>query len=70
MMSTKEKVAQRRCRWREMAFVHWLLCSVINPRLSLFACLEKWADISQSLRESPRKKRGYQQDELWSGEFG
>jgi hypothetical protein len=53
-----------------MAFVHWLLCSVIHPRLSLFACLEKWDDISQSLRDSPRKKRGYQQDELWSGKFG
>jgi hypothetical protein len=53
-----------------MAFVHWLLCSAINPRLSLFACLEKWGDISQALRESPRKKRRYQQDELHSGKFG
>ena len=70
MRSTKEKVAQRRCLWREMGFVHWLLCSVINPRLSLFACLEKWGSISQALREAPRKKRGYQQEELWSGKFG
>jgi hypothetical protein len=53
-----------------MGFVHWLLCSVINPRLSLFACLEKWRSISQALREAPRKKRGYQQEELWSGKFG
>jgi hypothetical protein len=53
-----------------MALVHWRLCSAINPRLSLFACLEKWGNISQSLRESPRKKRGYQHDELWRGKFG
>lgn len=69
MKSPKEEVAQQRCRWREMAFIYWLLCCAINPRLSLFACLEKWEEISQALRDSPRK-RGYQQDELWGERFG
>lgn len=69
-MYAQGAVVQRRCRWREMAFIHWLLCSVISPCLSLFACLEKWTEITQALRESPRKKRGYQQDELWGERFG
>jgi len=30
----KNEVVQLRCRWREMALIYWLLCCVINPRLS------------------------------------
>ena len=69
MTRPKTEVAQQRCRWREMALIYWLLCCVINSRLSLFACLEKWGETSKALRESPRK-RGYQQDELWGERFG
>ena len=68
--STKKKVAQRRCRWREVAFVHWLLSSAVNPCLSLFDCLEKWNEMLRFLREPPRKNRCYQQDVLRGGAFG
>ena len=34
----------------------------VNPRMSLFACLEKWGSISQALRESPRKTMEW---EIW-----
>ena len=68
--STKKQVAQRRCRLREMALVHWLLSAVVNSRLSLFDSLEQWAEILSFLREPIRKKRHYQQDILSGGRFG
>lgn len=61
---------KRRCCWREMAFVHWLLSAAVNPRLSLFGCLERWTEIRNLLREPSRKKRHYQQDQLRGGTFG
>ncbi|MDY7548726.1 hypothetical protein QN379_17575 [Glaciimonas sp. Gout2] len=38
---------KHRCRWREMALVHWLLSATVNPRLSLFACIERWGEVSR-----------------------
>jgi hypothetical protein len=33
-----------------------LLRAAINPALSLCACVKDWADISQQLREPPRRR--------------
>lgn len=69
-MEKIQKIQHRQCRWREMSFVHQLLINVVNPQIDLFKCLENWDEIRQSMKESPRKKRSYQNDELRSGKFG
>jgi len=69
-MDKVQQLQHCQCRWREMSFVHWLLINAVNPKINLFTCLGNWNEIRDSMKESPRKKRRYQNDELRSGEFG
>jgi hypothetical protein len=47
-----------------------LLTQALTPALGLIDCLKKWRDLCQRLGEPPRKKRGYQLNQLRSELFG
>ncbi len=55
-----QSIVNRRSYWREVSFVHWLLCKVVNPYLSLFTTLKSWHQCIKGLSDSPRSKRKYQ----------
>jgi len=44
--------------------MRFLIARAINPHIDLLAGLRNWNQIASSLREPPRKRRGYQLDDL------